>query len=355
MEDIKIHSSLYDYEVEFIDINVNNILEEIGENVTYVIDQNVYKLYEHLFKNLNQELIYFIDAKEENKDIDSVLELIDFWRDKKIKKNWKVIAVGGGITQDIVTFASNIYLRNIDWYFVPTTLLAMCDSCIGGKCGINRGRYKNQLGVFYPPKKIFISTAFLETLSTADVINGWGELLKFSLTKNNGFFEQIEKINDCNSCTKMDDYIYNGLFVKKEIIELDEFEGDLRRVLNYGHTFGHALEAYTHNAIPHGTAVIWGIDVANYIAMRENIFSKEDYLRVKSLIKKVFLTDEIIIENSDELYEIISTDKKVKNNTIYLAVPKSIGELSIYPMDLDEKLRKIFKDYLESTHEFYCD
>lgn len=355
MEDIKIHSSLYDYEVEFIDINVNNILEEIGENVTYVIDQNVYKLYEHLFKNLNQELIYFIDAKEENKDIDSVLELIDFWRDKKIKKNWKVIAVGGGITQDIVTFASNIYLRNIDWYFVPTTLLAMCDSCIGGKCGINRGRYKNQLGVFYPPKKIFISTAFLETLSTADVINGWGELLKFSLTKNNGFFEQIEKINDCNSCTKMDDYIYNGLFVKKEIIELDEFEGDLRRVLNYGHTFGHALEAYTHNAIPHGTAVIWGIDVVNYIAMRENIFSKEDYLRVKSLIKKVFLTDEIIIENSDELYEIISTDKKVKNNTIYLAVPKSIGELSIYPMDLDEKLRKIFKDYLESTHEFYCD
>lgn len=355
MEDIKIHSSLYDYEVEFIDININNILEETGENVTYVIDQNVYNLYEHLFKNLNQELIYFIDAKEENKDIDSVLELIDFWRDKKIKKNWKVIAVGGGITQDIVTFASNIYLRNIDWYFVPTTLLAMCDSCIGGKCGINRGRYKNQLGVFYPPKKIFISTAFLETLSTADVINGWGELLKFSLTKNNGFFEQIEKINDCNSCTKMDDYIYNGLFVKKEIIELDEFEGDLRRVLNYGHTFGHALEAYTHNAIPHGTAVIWGIDVVNYIAMRENIFSKEDYLRVKSLIKKVFLTDEIIIENSDELYEIISTDKKVKNNTIYLAVPKSIGELSIYPMDLDEKLRKIFKDYLESTHEFYCD
>lgn len=355
MENIKIHSNLYDYEVEFIDINANNILEEIDENVTYVLDRNVYNLYENLFKNLNHELIYFIDAKEENKDIDSVLELIDFWREKKIKKNWKVIAVGGGITQDIVTFASNIYLRNIDWYFVPTTLLAMCDSCIGGKCGINRGRYKNQLGVFYPPKKIFISTAFLETLSTADIINGWGELLKFSLTKNNGFFEQIEKINDCNLCAKMDDYIYNGLFVKKEIIELDEFEGDLRRVLNYGHTFGHALEAYTHNAIPHGTAVIWGIDVVNYIAMRENIFSKEDYLRVKSLIKKVFLTDEIIIENSDELYEIISTDKKVKNNTIYLAVPKSIGELSIYPMDLDEKLRKIFKDYLESTHEFYCD
>ncbi len=350
---ITIESKLYPYTVEFVD-DFQTSLKEIRENVTYVIDKNVYTLYENKLSFIDEENIFFIDAVEEEKNMDTVLKLIDFWKEKGVKKNWKAICIGGGISQDITTFASNIFLRNIEWYLFPTTLLSMCDSCIGGKCGINRGQYKNQLGVFYPPKKIFIDKTFLTTLSQNDYINGWGELLKFSITSDAGFYKDLEEEECYIPCANIDEYIYRGLQVKKYIIEQDEFEGDLRRVLNYGHTFGHALEAYTHNRIAHGTAVIWGIDVVNYIAVKENIFPKEEYLQIKALICKEFLKDEMIVKEPNQLFQILSTDKKVKNNTIYLAIPNAIGNLQIYPMELDEKLENYFMEYLEETHEYYC-
>jgi len=354
IENIKIKSSLYDYEVEFVE-NIEHKLSQLAEQnqLTYVIDKNVYELYKQQFGNISEENLYLIDAVEEKKNIETIMDLVYRWKETGIRKNWKVICIGGGITQDITTFASNIFLRNIDWYFFPTTLLAMCDSCIGGKCGINMGQYKNQLGVFYPPKKIFIATEFLDTLTREDHINGWGELLKFSLTQDADFYNRLEQEESYIPCENIAQYICDGLNVKKYIIEQDEFEGDLRRVLNYGHTFGHALEAYTHNAIPHGTAVIWGIDVVNYIAVREGVLGRDEYDKVKALICKHFLTEEIRIEQPKELFKILYTDKKVKNNTVFLALADKISNLIIYPMELDEKLEGYFEDYLEETHVYY--
>ncbi len=351
-KEMNIKSSLYDYTVTFID-DFHTQLSKLQGSLTYVIDRNVYGLYKSCFEDIPNDNIFFIDAIESKKNIDIIMELIYFWKEKGVKKNWKVICVGGGITQDITTFACNIYLRNIDWYFFPTTLLAMCDSCIGGKCGINLGQYKNQLGVFYPPKRIFIATEFLRTLTKADYINGWGELIKFSLTQDKAFYEALESESQYIPCEHIAEFIYEGLMVKKRVIEADEFEGDLRRILNYGHTFGHALEAYTNNMIPHGTAVIWGMDVVNYIAAKEGIFSDMDYLRIKRLICNEFLQEEIVIDNPRDLYEILSTDKKVKDNTVYLAVPDCISNLIIYPMELNDKMLGYLVSYLEETHEYY--
>ena len=302
IETLKIKSKLYDYEVEFIN-SVDEKLSLLKEKSTFVIDRNVYKLYSQLFENISEENIFLIEAIEQEKNIETVLKLIDFWKKIGVKKNWKVICFGGGITQDITTFASNIYLRNIDWYFFPTTLLAMSDSCIGGKCGINLGKYKNQLGVFYPPKKIFIYDKFLETLAEADYVNGWGEILKFSLTETKEFFDQLFVEEQFIPCEYINEYVYKGLKVKKNVVEADEFEGDLRRILNYGHTFGHALEAYTNNRIPHGTAVIWGIDVVNYIAFKSGILAEDIYYKIKRLIKTAFIREEIIIEDAKRLFD----------------------------------------------------
>lgn len=352
MDKINIKSSLYNYEVEFI-TSVAEKIKEFGEQCTFVIDKNIYELYKKEFADIKSDNIFFINPVESEKNMDTVLKLIYFWKSINIRKNWKVICFGGGITQDITTIASNLYLRNIDWYFFPTTLLSMCDSCIGGKCGINLGEFKNQIGVFYPPKKILIDTGFLKTLSSEDYINGWGELLKFSLTKDADFYYNLKSLEQHIPCDNIDDFIYSGLLVKKHVIEIDEFEGDYRRVLNYGHTFGHALEAYTHNKIPHGTAVIWGIDVVNYIAYQEGVLDKSIYEDVKAIIKKAFIKNEILVEDGHKLFEIIKTDKKVKNNTIYLALLNKISNLIIYPMNINENMEQLFLSYLEDTHEYY--
>lgn len=349
---INISSRLYDYTVQFIS-DFANRLKKFQGNVTYVIDKNVYQIYKTRLADIDVAKIYFMEPLENKKNMETVLDIIDFWHKLGVRKNWKVICIGGGITQDVTTIASDLFLRNVDWYFFPTTLLAMCDSCIGGKCGINLGEFKNQIGVFYPPKEIFIDVNFLNTLSDADYLNGWGEILKFSLTDGKDFFERIKQEQHFIPCSEIGQYICDGLEVKRRIIEADEFESDLRRVLNYGHTFGHALEAYTHNEIPHGKGVIWGIDVVNYIAVQEKLISEEYYYEIKRLIREAFLIEKVEISNPEELFEIIKTDKKVKNNVVNLAVLDGESHLIVYPMKIDERLKTLFLNYIEETNDYY--
>lgn len=353
MERIEIKSKLYDYSVEFTD-DFSSVLKEFLRTTVYIIDRNVYELYRDRFAEIDINRIYFMDAVEHKKNMTTVMEIIQFMQKQGVRKNWKAVCFGGGITQDVTTVACNLFLRNIDWYFFPTTLLAMSDSCIGGKCGINFGEYKNQIGVFYPPRKIYIDTHFIDTLSHMDYLNGWGEIIKFSLTKNKEFYEKVKNEKKYFPCDNIREYIQKGLMVKKEIIEEDEFESDLRRVLNYGHTFGHALEAYTDNEIPHGKGVVWGIDVVNYIAMKEGLIEEEYYLDIKNLIKHFFITEEITIPEPDRLFYIIKTDKKVRGNEISFAMLDGESHLVIHPMKIDDNLKRMFKNYLEETHAYYC-
>lgn len=349
-----IKSNLYSYTVNFTD-DFTMDLAEFEDTSLYIIDRAVYRLYRERFQAIESGRIYLMDAVEHKKNMDTVLDIISFMQEKGVRKNWKIICFGGGITQDVTTMASNLFLRNIDWYFFPTTLLSMCDSCIGGKCGINLGTYKNQIGVFYPPKKIFIDTRFLSTLSEADYLNGWGELLKFSLTNGTDFYHEVEHEEQYIPCPRIERYIHRGLMVKKAVIEKDEFESDLRRILNYGHTFGHALEAYTENRIPHGKAVIWGIDVVNYFAWKKGLIAEKYYNEIKALIKRAFLPEEMIIDEPDRLFSIIKTDKKVKNDILSFAMLDGPSHLIVYPLAIDSALKEMFRDYLKETHEYYSD
>ena len=352
MDTIKIKSSLYDYTVDFTDDFSEN-LKAFADTTAYVIDNNVYNLYKDRFAALDMAKVYLMEAVEHKKNMDTVMDIIRFFQSIGLRKNWKVVCFGGGITQDVTTIASNLYLRNVDWYFFPTTLLSMCDSCIGGKCGINFAHAKNQIGVFYPPKRIFIDVRFIDTLSHGDYLNGWGELLKFALTSDPAFYNEVKQEKQLIPCERIAYYIHKGLFTKKLVIEEDEFESDLRRVLNYGHTFGHALEAYTNNDIPHGQGVIWGIDVVNYIAWKEGLISEDYYLDIKALIKRGFLTEEVKVAEPEKLFEIIKTDKKVKGNTMSFAMLNAPSHLFVYPMQIDDRLKSLFLNYLKETHEYY--
>lgn len=352
MEQITIHSNLYDYTVDFTD-DFSKEVESFPENTAYVIDRNVYSLYKEKFASIPEERVYFMDAVEDKKNMDTVMDIMHFFQKLHIHKDWTVVCFGGGITQDVTTTASYLYLRNVNWYLFPTTLLSMSDSCIGGKSGLNFGGVKNQVGVFYPPKRIFIDTHFINTLTRQDYLNGWGEILKFSLTESLDFYQDLKNEKQYIPCENIASYVHRGLSVKKRIIETDEFDLGLRKVLNYGHTFGHALEAYTDNAIPHGMAVIWGIDVVNFIAVKEGILSEDFYLDVKKLIADSFLTDEIVIDDPDRLIEYVKSDKKVVGNKVSLAVPDGTGKLILHPMEIDDRFEWLFREYLKETHEYY--
>ena len=191
-------------------------------------------------------------------------------------------------------------------------------------------------------------------MTESDYINGWGELLKFSLTNGEEFYNELKNEKNYIPCENISNYIFKGLQVKKDVIEKDEFESDLRRILNYGHTFGHALEAYTKNEVPHGRAVIWGIDVVNYFSWKENLISEEIYFDVKQLIKEAFQKNEIVIDDPEKLFEIIRTDKKVNENTLNFALLDDLSHLIVYPMNIDDKLKTMFLNYIKETHEYYC-
>lgn len=353
MDIINIRSRLFDYSVEFVD-DFSETLRRFTEPTALVIDSNVLRLYKEGFKGVDESRIFVIDAIESKKNMNTAIEILEFFQKIGLKKNWKVLCFGGGITQDVTTMAADLYLRNVDWYFFPTTLLAMSDSCIGGKSSINFNNVKNQIGVFYPPKKIFIDTRFIGTLTNDDYLNGWGELFKFSLTNDPEFYEEVKAESQLIPCDRIGYYIHKGLNLKKAIIEEDEFDLGLRRTLNFGHTFGHALEAFTNNEIPHGKGVLWGIDVANFIAYKKGLISESYYLEIKGFIQTHFIKSEVVVNKPEILFNYVKSDKKVKGDILNFALLDGKSHLDIYPLKIDNSLFNLFVDYLEQTHLVYA-
>jgi len=355
-EKMTIRSMRYDYDVSFVSdfrIALRDLMEK--EKCVFLVDRNIWERY-GLMDLIPQDrfLVTIIDAVESNKTINGVIDVWNRWEQAGLTKKNKVVVIGGGILQDIGAFASSAYLRNIDWYFFPTTLLAQCDSCIGSKCGINLNAYKNQLGAFYAPKRIFIDTGFLRTLSDADFYSGMGEIFKASLTSDVNFFLEFRQIIlEGRDRAELESLIRRSLLVKKEVVEKDEFEKDYRRVLNYGHTFGHALEAYSHNEIPHGAAVTIGVDIANYIAWKRGFLSEDDYRSAKEVAVHLYrfkFPHEVDVQH---LFQFIRKDKKSMGDMVNFVIPKRLGELQILPMRLDQDLSDMLTAYFRESYALY--
>jgi 3-dehydroquinate synthase len=222
----------------------------------YLVDSNLRSRFTPQPKN-----VIFVEADEERKTLGTAESLILDLSIAGMTKGDKLVVVGGGYLQDIGTLVASLYMRGVKWDYYPTTLAAMGDSCIGGKVGVNH-HSKNMLGMFVSPQKVIISDYFFKTLSHDMIISGLGESLKLSiiggLNEVNNFIKLYEK-NDYLTIIKQ------SLVIKKAIIEYDELEKNERRVLNYGHTIGHAIEATTNFFIPHGIAVLFGMYYINKI------------------------------------------------------------------------------------------
>jgi len=215
---------------------------------------------------------------------------LTFLQQHDCNKQSVVIAVGGGILQDIVAFAAHVYYRGLKWHFVPTTLLSMADSCIGAKSSINFNGFKNQLGSFHSPARVYIVDQFVRTLSDDEVRSGYGEIFKLFLIGSRDLFGRLKEAvaQDGFRNPSLPEFIYESLRVKQAIIEVDEYETGPRRILNYGHTFGHALEGLTHYEVPHGLAVVWGLDLVNWLAHRAGLLSREDFDDIHEFAARYF-------------------------------------------------------------------
>ncbi|UUO23118.1 3-dehydroquinate synthase [Colwellia sp. M166] len=314
MKSLAIASKIHDYNVSFIDdlTPLINLIKD--EKTVFVCDKNLQQHFVEL-NNIPAERCYFIDAIEENKNIDSVLELYRFLLGFPFKRNLHLVSIGGGIIQDISGFVASTLYRGIHWSFFPTTLLAQADSCVGSKTSLNFDHYKNILGSFYPPHQIFICGNFLATLAEDDINSGIGEIVKFLMLDdiNTVSVDRIAQLAEELKHNKQ--YlpaIYQSLAVKQSYIKQDEFDLGKRNLFNYGHCFGHALEASSHYKVPHGIAVIIGMVFANTVSLLRGSISKEFYQHINQRLYFPYISVNLLVSYFDQeaLLLALKSDKK---------------------------------------------
>jgi len=283
-----------------------SFLDEINtiEKKFFIIDQNVYQLYQEVLgKILKGQPNYIVVAEEENKNIETALAIIERMIELESKRNTVLIAIGGGIVQDIAAFIANIIYRGINWILIPTTLLAQADSCIGSKTSLNFKQYKNIMGYFYPPQKIYINTNFVNTLLEKDYYSGLGEIMKCAIMAGFDSFQSTSSHIDLlkrRDEKVLQQEITKALMFKKSVIERDEFDRDFRNIMNYGHTFGHALETTSGYDIPHGQGVSFGMMIANEISCARGYISEQMKVQLNKAIKEIVHSDLIKAEYFDE-------------------------------------------------------
>jgi 3-dehydroquinate synthase len=290
----------------------------------FLIDANVARLYgAELGTILKHPNVALIDATEENKSIERVIPVIEQLVANKARRDHVLVAIGGGIIQDITCFIASTLLRGMAWKFVPTTLLAQADSCIGSKSSINLGPTKNILGTFNPPNEIFVCPAFLDTLNHKDVLSGIGEILKVHAIEGKATFDRIAGDYDAllSDRTTLLRYIGDALRIKQKFIEIDEFDRGIRNIFNYGHSFGHAIESATDFAVPHGIAVTMGMDMANRIAALRGLLPEVHYHRMHGVLRKNYADYAKTAIPVDALLAALMKDKKNTATQLVLIFP----------------------------------
>lgn len=347
MSDIyEITSSSGNYKIEV----GKNLIEKVAalySDAIYIIDS---KLVDRLPPSLTRRII--IEAIEENKALEKSADYIAQLRKLNANRDTHLVAVGGGIIQDITTFVASIYMRGLSWTYLPTTILSMADSCIGGKSSINVLGYKNLIGNFYPPKDIFIDLSFIKTLDEEMIVGGLFEAAKICYAKDPSIFKTYADFNPSAkaSLTQMQQIIGLALSTKKWFIEIDEFDQNERLLLNFGHTFGHAIEASTNFEVHHGIGVGVGMLIAaQYARASENLneFGAASVIALVAHIEDMILSGRAIALGRPKTVDLTSTlekfdyDKKHKTDFYRMVTPMEDGRLALIsrPRDSIEKER----------------
>jgi 3-dehydroquinate synthase len=324
-----------------------SFLEELvlKEKAIIISDDNIASIYEEAFKEWK---VIAIKAGEENKQqssVDTVIkELIKLQADRETF----IIGVGGGVITDIAGYAASVYMRGVKFAFVPTTILAMVDAAIGGKNGVDVGVYKNLVGVIRHPEFLLYDYSFLKTLPQKEWINGFAEIIKHACIKDEKLFERLEN-NSLESFRETPEKIANlikgNVEIKYKVVSGDEFETGERKLLNFGHTLGHAIENIYQ--LPHGYAISIGMVAACKISEAINNFSSTESARVIELLKKYNLPVTLPERESRtrDIWEVLLMDKKKAGDAMNFILLNNIGNAIVKPIQLQRLKELIFQHF----------
>lgn len=298
-----------------------------------VSDSNVSKLYMEGIINLISPIAsrvksFTFEAGENSKNLDTVSEVYNLLIEEKFDRNDILIALGGGVTGDLTGFVAATYLRGIDYIQVPTTLLSMVDSSIGGKTGVDFKSYKNMVGAFHQPKLVYINLATLNSLPKREFKAGMAEIIKHGLIKDFKYYSWIYDKRDQILSLDYDllkEMIYVSCLIKKDVVEKDPKEKGDRALLNFGHTIGHAIEKLMDFNLLHGECVSLGMEAASYISYKRNLIDKDDLQHIVNTIKAFDLHVDTKSLSPEDIYSVTKLDKKMESDKIKFILLKHIG------------------------------
>lgn len=304
-----------------------------AERTVIITDDRVRSLYGHVFPDCP---VIEIGQGEAVKTLDTLHDIFDRLIDLEADRSWMIVGVGGGIVCDITGFAASAYLRGVRFGFVSTTLLSQVDASVGGKNGVNFKGYKNMIGVFNQPEFVICDPEMLKTLPRREILCGFAEIIKHAAIADAGLFAFLEQ-ND-QAALELDRHVieravYDSVEIKAGIVNRDEREKGERRKLNFGHTFGHAVEKIA--GLPHGEAVAVGMAAASRLSVRRGMISKQDGDRVEGLIRRFQLPAAANIDPARVL-DALRRDKKREGNKIHFILLEAIGRAAVKDVDIEE-------------------
>lgn len=303
------------------------------------------------FEELKEAEVMLLPVGEENKVLEVCFQVWEALSEYKISRKDLIINLGGGVVSDMGGFIASIYKRGIDFINIPTTLLSMVDASVGGKTGVDLGRFKNQIGTFTNPKGLFVDVSFLSTLPQNEVLNGFAEMLKHGLIASKTYWQEL------TSLASMDDLITEKLVctsidIKNEIVKSDPKEANERKKLNFGHTIGHGLEGFflASDPIGHGHAVGIGMLAESFISFKRGILSETDWNEISEVLMALFPLLPISSEDIDTIIELMRNDKKNSEDQIKSCLLTSVGSC-IYDQDLSIEEIKESLYFLIAKHD----
>lgn len=310
-----------------------------GARVVVITDANIDRLYHDLISRYDHIIV---GHGEGNKNLVAVQTIYSRLLDMGADRSTTLLGVGGGIVTDITGYVASTFMRGLDFGFISTSLLGQVDASIGGKNGVNIANYKNMVGTFAQPRFVISDVDFLRTLPLRELRAGMAEVVKMAIVGDADLFAFIEEsiseqcYRDSDTMRRM---VLESARLKADIVDRDECEKGVRRVLNLGHTIGHAIEKCT-SKLNHGEAVAIGLSQISHLANRIGMLPREDMLRIDSLLEKIGFSLELPVPMSDILRE-MRFDKKKSNNLLRVVLPERIGSCRIVEMPLSE-LEKYF-------------